>query len=126
MKILSAITENAYLAIGLFCLIMLLSELTFCKQQLHYNFSDSERMKAHLLNTRFHLNEREGVDLAAINLSITRWHCIVLVVSGLIMLVNVVVGGALYILGSVIVTYFVVLHIGKQYAQNPRKDLRET
>ena len=36
MKILSAITENLYLTIGLFCVVMLLSELTFCKRQMHY------------------------------------------------------------------------------------------
>mgnify|MGYP004501165585 FL=1 len=121
MKILSAITENLYLTIGLFCVVMLLSELTFCKRQMHYNFNDTERMKAHLLNTKFRLNEREGVDLAKINLTITRWHCIVLVASGLLMMLNVVAGGALYIVGSLVVTYFIILHIGKQYEKNPLK-----
>lgn len=121
MKILSAITDNIYLAIGLFCLVMLLSEVTFYKHQLHYNFSDNERMKAHILNTQFHLNERQGIDLDHINLTITRWHCGVLILSSLLMMVNVVAGAAVYLLASIVVTYIVILRLGKKYEHYPLK-----
>lgn len=123
MKILSAITDNLYLTVGLFCLVMLMSELTYSRRGLHYStdISGNEAMRQHLLNKQYQLHRREGVDIPGINRRIARCHCAVIVAAGGLMLVNLFAGTVFFLIGNMASTYLLIRKIGKEYSTFPFK-----
>lgn len=125
MNYLSAIAGSNHLAVALFCVVVFLSELTFYRKEMYYNFSDTERMRDHLLNTRYQLCDREDIDLTYINTAIARVHFTVLAVGGVIMFFQIVLGAMIYLLGSLIGTYLTILKIGEKYKNNPYKPVKK-
>ena len=122
MGFLNAITDNLYLTVGLFGLIMLLSELVYSKQCWHYNFEQTDAMQAHLLNKRYKLNQRQDVDLPDINRRIARCHIIVILCSCGVMLLNLFVGALVFLVGNFLSSYLLICKIGRSYTdQDGRK-----
>lgn len=117
MGFLNAITDNPYLTVGLFGLVMLLSELAYAKQCWHYNFEQTDAMQAHLLNKRYKLNQRQDVDLPDINRRISRCHIIVILCSCGVMLLNLFVGALVFLVGNFLSSYLLICKIGKSYTE---------
>lgn len=122
MNFLTIISENSYLAVALFCLVMLMSEWVYGKKCWHYNVDGSNpAMKDHMLTKRYHLDQREGVDIQKINLKIARSHCAVILLSSAIMLLNLFIGALFFFVGNFIVSYLVIKKIGDSYSNHPFK-----
>ncbi len=115
MKILSTISENTYLAIGLFCLVMIMTELAHGKKQWHYNREQSERMREHPLNKRYKLYLKSNVNIAQINRMFTSSHIAVIVIAGVIMMFHLLIGLLFYLAGTVAVSYLLTYQIGETY-----------
>ena len=115
MGFLTVISENTYLAIGLLCLVMIMGELTYSKNCLHYNTGESEAMREHILNKRYQLYLCENVDIVGINRKIARCHIVVIIASCLVMLANVIVGAILFLAGNLLASYLLICRIGESY-----------
>ena len=126
MRYLTAISENPQLAVLLFGAVMLLSELTFYKKNLHYNTESigGRDMTEHPLNKMYQLDKRVDIDVPMINRRITVCHICVIVASCLVMLVNIYVGAGIFLVGSVVASLLVVNRIGKEFSTHPFKDAR--
>ncbi len=117
MHFLSAITENLYLTIFAFCLIMLATETMYGRSGMHYskNIISDLNMRQHPLNAKYRLYQRSDVDDGAINRKISACHCIVIVISCLIMCLNIIAGLFVLLIGNGTATYLLIEHIGKSY-----------
>lgn len=122
MNYLSIISDNNRLAVLLFCAVMLLGELAYAKQHWHYSQDTKKHpnMKEHLLNKKYHLDQRSDVDVAAINSTIAKAHCAVIIVSGIVMFFYMLPGALLFLFGQVLVSLFIIERIGRQYTHLER------